>query len=108
MTADAILDALVERIADAVVVRLAAPASPTHYTRAHLPPGVRSWRAARELAARHGITTSRPGRDTLIDAASWDRWASTRHTTRISTPIEIADSDRRALAALGIASRGAR
>lgn len=102
MSFDAILDELVDRIVDRIVARLDANNAPSHYSRTHLPPGVRSWRAARETAAREGIATSRPGRELIIDRRAWDTWAASRRTTRRAEPIAIVDSDARALEALGV------
>ncbi len=69
-------------IADAMEAPATA-SSTRFYSRAALPPGVASWRAARETALREGIATSKPGREVLIDAAAWDAWAASKRAVRV-------------------------
>ncbi len=74
-----------------------APTTPTRwYSRTCLPQGARSWRAARERAARLGLVTVRAGREILIDRDGWD--ASLRAAPRP----QIADADGAALAQMGL------
>ncbi len=74
----------------------AETSAPKWYSRDRLPPGVRSWRAARERAMRESVATVRVGRDLLIDAAAWD--ASLRPGARLT----LTDADAVAFAAMGL------
>lgn len=76
------------------------------YTRRDLPPGVASWRAARERAAREGVATAKVGREVMIDRASWDASIEPRGRATVA----LADGDAAALATMGVVlpMRGAR
>lgn len=96
ITIETVLDAIADRVVQRL--RADAAAAPRWYTRHLLPPGVRTWRAARETAARLGVPTSKPGREVLIDAAAFDAAiVAPRHSAPTLKP-----SDEAALEALGV------
>ncbi len=99
-----LLDVLAELVADRIAARLGRVEPPRHYTRSNLPPGAKSWRAARETAAREGIEVVRAGRDVLIVASSWDEYLARRTSRR--GPVEIRSADEAALAKMGVQLRG--
>ncbi|MBL9025988.1 MAG: hypothetical protein JNL21_27590 [Myxococcales bacterium] len=80
-----------------------APSSARWYTSEALPPGVRSWRSARETALRAGLPTVRVGRDIRIDAGAWDAWLAERtKPARRRTRPAVTSADEKTLEALGV------
>ncbi len=84
------------RVLRAVLVELEAieherpEPSPRWYSRSRLPPGCRSWRAARETARRRGIPMARPGRDVVIDAVAWDAVLASEPKKSAAAPLASA------------------
>lgn len=101
MALDVMLDALLDELADRIAARLAGThsARPRYYDASHLPPGARSWRAARETARRMAVPLGRVGRDVVVDAAAWD--AAIARRVSGAAPV-LSDGDAAALAALGL------
>ena len=93
----AMIDVLADRVADRIVARLGASQRPRFYSASALPPGVSSWRAARESCTRLGIATTKSGKAILIPADQWDRALETRSTKRAPRLGAGASSDDAAL-----------
>jgi hypothetical protein len=101
----AFFDAFADLVAARLAARLGKVEQARHYyTKANLPPGAKSWRAARETAAREAIEVVRAGRDVLIVASSWDEYLARRTSRR--GPVEIRSGDEAALAKMGVRLRG--